>query len=249
MEQWSDAELTAAVDAYRWMQCQIREDKPLNKTQVYRTLAATYGRSPGSWEYRMQNISHVLNQANLPWIAGLKPASHAGSSIEMRLREIIASPISGANPGYWATPDTLIRKQELELSADIPDDRDCVLATIARRRGQPAFRLALLELYGGRCAMTGCDVTEALEAAHIYPYRRKHSYSVDNGIILRADVHTLFDLHLISIDPVTVTIDISPSLKRSTYGALQGALMRNQSRKRHDFSIESIEWHRSQCDW
>lgn len=51
----------------------------------------------------------------------------------------------------------------------IIDARERVVAQIVRRRGQPEFRRALLHAYGRRCAISGCDATEALEASHLSP--------------------------------------------------------------------------------
>jgi putative restriction endonuclease len=82
-----------------------------------------------------------------------------------------------------------------ELTADLDEDmRDWALRCIAARRGQAAFRAALIDAYGGRCSITGCDAVEALEAAHISPYKGDHTNDVTNGLLLRADLHTLFDL-------------------------------------------------------
>ena len=81
------------------------------------------------------------------------------------------------------------------------------------RRGQSKFRKELLEVYNSKCAMTATSVVEILEAAHIYPYKGYDTNVVSNGIILRADIHTLFDLGLISINPVTLEIEISSKLK------------------------------------
>src|SRR5258708_1840122 len=53
---------------------------------------------------------------------------------------------------------------------DVQDGRIRALRSIALRRGQQAFRSALLDAYESRCAITGCDCTDALEAAHVYPY-------------------------------------------------------------------------------
>ena len=50
-----------------------------------------------------------------------------------------------------------------------------------------------MDAYGGRCAITGYDVEEALQAAHIVPYLGPQSNTVNNGLLLRADVHNLFD--------------------------------------------------------
>jgi putative restriction endonuclease len=69
---------------------------------------------------------------------------------------------------------------------------------------------------------TGCDASSALEAAHICPYRGLETNSVANGLLLRADVHTLFDLGLIAIDSSDMTIILSPSLSSGHYSTLAG---------------------------
>jgi hypothetical protein len=74
------------------------------------------------------------------------------------------------------------------------DARNRVAAFIVRRQGQPEFRKRLLKAYNNRCAISGCDCPDALEAAHIRPYKGRHTNSIRNGILLRSDIHTLFDL-------------------------------------------------------
>lgn len=101
--------------------------------------------------------------------------------------------------------------------ADTPVE---VWRAILERRGQPAFRKALLAAYRGRCAITGCDAVDALEAAHITPYATEHNSAVTNGLLLRADIHTLFDLHQISIDPQTLVVRVAPALQNS-YGTYE----------------------------
>jgi predicted restriction endonuclease len=68
---------------------------------------------------------------------------------------------------------------------------------IVECQGQPAFWDALLQAYERQCAITGCTVLQILEAAHIMPYMGKPTNRVDNGLLLRSDLHTLFDLGLI----------------------------------------------------
>ena len=103
------------------------------------------------------------------------------------------------------------------------DDYDArlrVYRQIVARSGQPGFRTALLEAYQGRCAITGCDAPAALEAAHLRPYRGPDSNTVTNGLLLRADIHTLLDLRLLAPDPVTRTITVSKLLAGTQYEAL-----------------------------
>ena len=90
------------------------------------------------------------------------------------------------------------------------DARRRIEATIVLRQGQGAFRDSLLEAYGCRCAISGCDVPEALEAAHIIPYKGEHTNVVVNGLLLRADLHTLFDLGLIAIDTADLLVLLHP---------------------------------------
>jgi hypothetical protein len=65
------------------------------------------------------------------------------------------------------------------------DARDRTLASIVRRRGQPQFRERLLAIYDGRCAISGCNAVEALEAAHISPYKGRHTNHPQNGLLFR----------------------------------------------------------------
>ncbi|WP_051303368.1 HNH endonuclease [Psychromonas aquimarina] len=95
---------------------------------------------------------------------------------------------------------------------DSPIDEK-TLASILSRRGQKSFRERLLREYSNKCAVTGCNVQEALEAAHIVPHSEQQSYDVRHGLLLRADIHTLFDLHLFSINPQTGTLAVSPKCK------------------------------------
>ena len=59
------------------------------------------------------------------------------------------------------------------------------------RPDQRRFRRAVLDAYGGRCAVTGCDVAEALEAAHVADWRSEND--VGAGLLLRVDLHRLLE--------------------------------------------------------
>ncbi len=67
------------------------------------------------------------------------------------------------------------------------------------RDSQAKFRKKLLDVYGNVCAVTGDQPSEVLDAAHIQPYINISSNHVQNGLILRADIHRLFDKGMISI--------------------------------------------------
>ena len=104
----------------------------------------------------------------------------------------------------------------------VSDHREKQIAAVVRRRGQAKFRAALIDIYNGECVITGCNATEALEAAHISPYLGDESNHPQNGLLLRADIHSLFDLGLIAIDPVTMKVVIAEHLMESSYAELSG---------------------------
>lgn len=92
------------------------------------------------------------------------------------------------------------------------------------RRGQPLFRAKVLEAYRHRCAVTGCSITELLEAAHIVPYAEARDNAVSNGLLLRADIHTLFDEGLLSIDS-QYRVCVSAKLQGSEYQQYDGSTL------------------------
>lgn len=100
------------------------------------------------------------------------------------------------------------------------DARQRVLAEVIRRQGQPTFRNELLRAYAGKCAVSGCAVPEVLEAAHIRPYNGPRTNRLSNGLLLRSDIHLLFDRHLIGVD-ANDKIVVHPKVP-SPYRSLHG---------------------------
>ena len=116
-----------------------------------------------------------------------------------------------------------IDRENIESKLDfnpenLTDARERTIRAIVQRQGQSKFRTELLKAYSGQCAITDCDA----EAAHIFPYLGTDTNHVTNGLLLRADIHTLFDLYLISIDPDTSEIVVSSSLLNTCYKELNG---------------------------
>jgi putative restriction endonuclease len=93
---------------------------------------------------------------------------------------------------------------------------------IVRRQGQKKFRLELIEAYEGGCAITRCSVLDLLEAAHITPYQGIHTNHISNGLLLRTDLHTLFDLGMIAFDEELRVVILNEMLRSTEYGKLEG---------------------------
>ena len=107
-------------------------------------------------------------------------------------------------------------------------DDPAVWERVARRirRGQGRFRQGLVDAYEGRCALTGHGPDSVLEAAHIASHATTGRNAQSNGLLLRADLHALFDDELIAIDPDTGAVRVHASLLGTPYADLQGRVVR-----------------------
>jgi putative restriction endonuclease len=153
------------------------------------------------------------------------------------------------------TPDEEIELQGME-TASTPsvllgagEVRTRILASILQRQGQGRFRSSLLNAYEGRCAITNFDAISALEAAHIDPYSEGGVNDITNGILLRADLHTLFDLNLIAIDPDALTVLISPTLAGTRYEGVAGTPLRVPKVPQSRPNSEALRAHRVRCEF
>jgi hypothetical protein len=130
----------------------------------------------------------------------------------------------------WLSADEADRSGSNDDSNYVPqegDRRKIVERQIRERRGQQQFRDALRERYGDRCLVTGCEVLAVLEAAHIKPYRGGDDNHAENGLLLRADIHTVFDLNLMGIEPERLQVELHPDLaKDKSYANLAGITLR-----------------------
>jgi hypothetical protein len=120
------------------------------------------------------------------------------------------------------TPVEALGQDVISISKSMPAETKRTLRSIVARRGQIEFRRKLLQAYGGRCAVTGCDEIQVLEAAHIRNFARQGRYDVRNGILLRADWHTLFDLGMWAIHPKSHRIIVSTVLSDTNYTKFGG---------------------------
>lgn len=93
---WSDEELAASVAAYRRMQGMDAQGIHYVKADVYRQLAGKFGRTEKAFEFRMQNISAVLESLGQPWLQGLRPAANVGGNIAHRLGSLLNPPAQAA---------------------------------------------------------------------------------------------------------------------------------------------------------
>jgi putative restriction endonuclease len=115
------------------------------------------------------------------------------------------------------------------------------------RLGQGAFRVLVTDAYQRRCALTGERVLPVLEAAHVRPYAAGGSHAVQNGILLRSDLHTLFDRGYLTVTR-DHRVEVSKRIREEfqngrEYYELHGSRIRGPDRDDRIVTPENIEWH------
>ncbi|WP_353893556.1 HNH endonuclease [Proteinivorax hydrogeniformans] len=119
---------------------------------------------------------------------------------------------------------------------------------IKPRIGQGAFKVLITDAYQRRCSITGEKTLPVLEAAHIKPYSLKGPHEVKNGLLLRRDLHTLFDRGYITIDK-QLNIEVSRRIKEDfgngkeyyTYHGQKLSIL--PKTKEHQPGHNYLQWH------
>jgi putative restriction endonuclease len=129
----------------------------------------------------------------------------------------------------------------------IADERELGEYLQPIRYGQGTFRARLLNAYGGRCAITGEKSVPVLDAAHIQPYLGPASNHIQNGLLLRVDLHRLYDLGYVTVTP-DYHLEVSRRLKEEFdngehYYQMRGINLILPEKTPHRPSRDALEWH------
>lgn len=126
--------------------------------------------------------------------------------------------------------------EEKEICVNFNSSKIKRFTEVTTRKNQSEFRDCLLKCYGV-CAITGSKIKHVLEAAHVVPFNGFNDH-LNNGILLRSDIHKLFDSFLISIHPVTKELQLNQVVKKE-YGIFKKIVYVT-------VSDENLNWHYSQ---
>ena len=163
-----------------------------------------------------------------------------------------------AEPGrsLWRQVEEAIRAKGAEerwpaewRDPDAPRYGEPIL--VRPRLGQGTFRIVVTDAYERRCAVTAERVLPVLEAAHIRPYARGGENRVDNGLLLRSDLHTLFDRGYVAVTPER-HLEVSRRIREDyengrDYYALHGHKVRVPARPEERPADTFLRWHNEQA--
>ena len=207
--------------AYRCARRTSEFDVPAEEELTVQVFTANYSRT-----YRPDDRPFPVRELDSAYVA--KSQQNAIRRLDaVRLRPVLEQHLVTGEP-WWGAH---VREDER-----IPGGHGAGLSKT--RVGQQRFREAMLARYGETCAFTGPQPPGALDAAHLYLYSANPEHDVRGGLLLRCDLHALFDRWLITIDPDTWSIQVAPELMRyPSLAALDGqpVMLTEEMRPRHKY--------------
>lgn len=143
------------------------------------------------------------------------------------------------------------RMVRLPAFADAPGDRFGKPLIVEPRLGQGAFRVLVTDIYSRRCAVTQERTLPALEAAHIRPYGDGGEHEARNGLLLRRDIHSLFDAGYVTVTP-TFQFEVSRRIREEFdngkhYYALHGQRIFVPESVSQRPDAAALSWHNEHC--
>lgn len=191
---------TTVHPTYRCSSCEAEFEAPAEQHIEVTVYRAEYARSwlpiDGAVTASELEAGCYLSQAKQHAIRLVDPDA---------LRELVSSRQVLIGGEWWK------RGVQIEIP-EIPAGRQP--RTVMGRVGQGEFRRRLLERFGPICAFTGPQPLHSLQASHVTPYAEDPRHDIAGGLLLRSDLHTLFDKRLITVDEESLRVRIDASLRR-----------------------------------
>ena len=171
------------------------------------------------------------------------PADFARNIVQGKTYDLELEP--GAT--LWRTLREAIASTRAPMVAEVAAQRYGQPQLVAPRLGQGTFRVLVTDVYQRRCAVTGERTLPVLEAAHIQPYAAGGRHSVRNGLLLRSDLHTLFDRGYLTVTP-EAHLEVSRRIREEfengrEYYALHGRELRLPPRSESQPAPDLLRWH------
>lgn len=123
------------------------------------------------------------------------------------------------------------------------------IQSVLNRRVQYSLQQKLLEIYNYQCAITHCPIRPLLETTLITGSDKTILDHPSNGLVLRSDLKTLYDLHLLAIHPNKLTVLLSPTLLKTDYAALKGRKISIPTNPAYKPNPGFLKHHLLACKW
>lgn len=192
-------------------------------------------------------------------LSALPPVTDAGVTQELMAEAAIVVPVAERTIGPKATEELATESEWTTFfQADPthlfqPDSQEegkgRILRSLLLRKGHTQLRQKLLDAYQQRCVVSGCTAVQVLEVAYILPYAGEKTNHPTNCLLLRADLHVLFDLHLLTIDPSTAKVHVAPWLGQTIYAKLDGRKVKFPKEMDLRPSATALATHFEECQW
>ena len=234
----------------------LKSSHNANEDSIYRDFEPT--KTVDGWRYRYQHVNlggptwkNQRLQANIddaiPVGVFRQVPKKIGGITQYEVLGVAFVTLYDTDSGYFEMGSTPAQTEELTASYARPDVEEDLRrwreTQLAIREGQAEFRKELIAAYGGKCAVTGYDLELALDAAHVRRYNGRHTNFVQNGLLLRKDLHKLFDHGVFGIRPSDLRIVINERAKKSKYAELNGMRLANPVDKHLSPDLGLLEEH------
>ncbi|WP_454042582.1 HNH endonuclease [Cellulosimicrobium sp. Marseille-Q8652] len=185
----------AVIPEYRCLKCKAEFDEPLVQPSIVTKFVAHYGR----WWVPLPSPAPVRR---LLEIYAQQDRQNAIRRLDAIEAEHLIGQLAGVDGQFF-----------VQISHAVGPLEGGFIESVAKvRRGQARFRQGLVDRFGTVCAVTGPQPDQILDAAHLYSYANAPHHDPNGGLLLRADVHRLFDRLVLTIDPKTWRARVDPAL-------------------------------------
>jgi putative restriction endonuclease len=146
-----------------------------------------------------------------------------------------------------STGSASMKPEHVRDGRPLPENRYGKPVLITPRVGQGGFKILVTDAYARRCTVTGERVLPVLEAAHIHPYSQGGQHNIDNGLLMRRDLHTLFDRGYVTITQ-DLQIEVSRRIREEfengrDYYAFHGHRITTPRFSEHQPAGANLLWH------
>ncbi len=157
--------------------------------------------------------------------------------------------MDAGNQAATEVETTLLSKGRLTSANPHQDEVIKSIQSVLNRRTHYSLQRKLLEVYGKRCAITGCPIRPLLDTVLIDSSNNDFVDHPSNGLVLRTDIKILYTLCLIAVHPTHRTVMLAPSLRKSSYGHLEGQRIVLPKQTIYQPNPECLQAHLDHCKW